>query len=157
MCGHCGCHQVDAIGELNDEHLALQEEAHAVRRALVTGDRGTAAEQLSRMMAHLLRHVEREERGLFSAMRDQGDFVDEVTALAAEHLAMDAALAGLDPGALDFDARVLGLLEELDDHIEREDLGIFPVSVVSLGAAGWETVVRTHRELPSFLTTGRAT
>ena len=157
MCGHCGCHQVDAIGQLDDEHTALLEEAHGVRRALASGDRGAVAEHLSRMAAHLGRHVEREERGLLTAMRDQGDFAGEVSALEGEHLAMDAELAKLDPGAVDFDARVLGLLEELDHHIEREDLGIFPVSVVSLGAAGWATVERTHQELPSFLTTGRTT
>ena len=49
-------------------------------------------------------------------------------------------------------ARVLALLEELEEHIEREDLGIFPVSVVTLGAAGWATVERAHRDLPTFLT-----
>lgn len=155
MCGHCGCHQVEAIGQLDEEHVALQEESHRVRRALASGDRATAAEELTRLVAHLTQHVQREERGLFTAMRDQGDFADEVSALEGEHLAMDAVLAGIDPGGVDFEVRVLGVLEELDVHIEREDLGLFPVSVVTLGAAGWERVARTHRELPSFLTTER--
>ena len=43
------------------------------------------------------------------------------------------------------------LLDDLGDHVEREDLGIFPVSVVTLGAAGWQTVDRAHAESPSFL------
>ena len=29
MCGHCGCHGADAIRELEDEHEALVDRAHA--------------------------------------------------------------------------------------------------------------------------------
>ncbi len=151
MCGHCGCQGVDAIGELRDEHVALLDEAHAVRRALAAGDRLAAAEALTGLVAHLSRHVHREERGVFTALREQGDFADEVEALEGEHLALDGAITALDPHGIDFETRVLGLLEELDGHIEREDLGIFPVSVVTLGAAGWQTVERAHAELPTFL------
>lgn len=151
MCGHCGCQGVDAIGELRDEHLALLDEAHAVRRALGSGDRRDALAELTRLVAHLTRHVQREERGVFAALREQGEFVEEVEALEDEHLVLDAAVAGLDPDSVDFEARVLGLLEELGEHIEREDLGIFPVSVVTLGAEGWERVEAAHAALPSFL------
>ena len=151
MCGHCGCQGVDAVGELREEHAALLDAAHDVRRALVAGDRVAASDHLTRMVGDLVRHVAREEQGIFTALRDQGDFADEVEALEGEHLALDAAVASLDPGSPDFEPRVLGLLEELDAHIEREDLGIFPVSVVTLGAAGWATVDRAHDELPTFL------
>ena len=43
------------------------------------------------------------------------------------------------------------LLDDLDAHVEREDLGIFPVSVVSLGARGWAIVDEAHTRSPSFL------
>ena len=43
------------------------------------------------------------------------------------------------------------LLDDLAAHIDREDYGIFPVSVVTLGAAGWTTVDRAHSTTPSFL------
>ena len=36
-------------------------------------------------------------------------------------------------------------------HVERENLGIFPVSVVSLGASGWQVVDEAHTASPSFL------
>jgi hemerythrin-like domain-containing protein len=152
MCGHCGCQGVDAIGELRDEHSSLAEQAYGVRRALALGDRPEVASRLAAMVADLTRHVAREERGIFTALREQGDFAAEVEALEGEHLALDGAIAGLDPSGIDFEARVLGLLEELDGHIEREDLGIFPVSVVTLGAEGWATVEDAHRDLPTFLT-----
>ena len=152
MCGHCGCQGVDAIGELRDEHTSLVEQAGGVRRALSAGDRAGVTAQLTELVGHLGRHVAREERGIFTALQEQGDFAAEVEALEGEHVALDGAIAALDPDGIDFEARVLGLLDELDEHIEREDLGIFPVSVVTLGAAGWATVERAHRDLPTFLT-----
>ncbi len=152
MCGHCGCQGVAAIGELREEHASLADGAHDVRRALGAGDRAVAAEQLTRLVANLTRHVAREEHGIFTALSEQGDFAEEIEALKGEHLVLDAAVSALDPEAPDFGVRVRGLLDELDAHIEREDLGIFPVSVVTLGAAGWATVNRAHAELPTFLT-----
>jgi hemerythrin-like domain-containing protein len=157
MCGHCGCQGVDAIGELRDEHSSLAEQAYGVRRALALGERPEVASRLAAMVADLTRHVAREERGIFTALREQGDFAEEVEALEGEHLALDGAISALDPASIDFTGRVLGLLEELDVHIEREDLGIFPVSVVTLGAAGWATVEDAHRDLPTFLTERTAT
>ena len=84
MCGHCGCGGVPAIGELREEHLALQEQAHGVRRALGEGDGPTAVSRLTRLATHLGRHVEREERGVFTALREQGEFAEEVEALEGE-------------------------------------------------------------------------
>jgi hypothetical protein len=43
------------------------------------------------------------------------------------------------------------LLRELDEHIERENLGIFPVSVVTLGAGGWDQVERARQTHSTFL------
>ncbi len=151
MCGHCGCDGVDAIGELRDEHLALQEQAHGVRRALGDGNRKAARDRLAHLVADLVRHVQREERGVFTALREQGEFAQEVAALEGEHVAIDEAIGSLDPDSPGFDTAALRLLADLDEHIEREDLGIFPVSVVTLGAAGWATVERAHAEHPTFL------
>jgi hemerythrin-like domain-containing protein len=151
VCGHCGCQAVDAIGELRDEHAALTDGADAVRSALAAGGRAAAAEHLARLLPDLARHVAREERGIFTALREQGDFAEEVEALEDEHVALDVAIAALDPQGIEFETRVLGLLGELDQHIEREDLGVFPVSVVTLGASGWATVDRAHADLPTFL------
>jgi hypothetical protein len=89
MCGHCGCDGVDAIGELRDEHFALTEEAHLVRRSLADGDRQLAVERLAGLVTHLTGHVRREERGVFAALREQGDFTAEVEALEGEHVALD--------------------------------------------------------------------
>lgn len=151
MCEHCGCRGVEPIAELMDEHLVLLEIAGDLRRHLVTGDRAACAAVVERLGDRLTRHVGREERGVFAALRDQGDFVDAVDELEAEHVTFDAALADLDAGAPDFDRRVLTLLDELSEHIDKENLGVFPVAVVTLGARGWETVAAAHAAEPSFL------
>lgn len=154
MCGHCGCHDVDAIRELREEHVALSDEADAVRRALRADDQETAVSLMAELVGHLRRHVRREELGVFTALRERGEFGEEVAALEGEHLELDATIAALDPQGEEFGASVLALLADLDQHIEREDLGVFPVSVVTLGAAGWATVEHAHAEHPTFLKEG---
>ena len=151
VCEYCGCKGVPSIAELMDEHAALLHEAAGVRAALGAGDRALAADRLGVLVAHLGTHVSREETGVFTALRRAGDFVEEVEALEEEHVGLDRAVADLDQAAPDFGDRVTRALDDLAEHIEREDLGIFPVSVVSLGASGWETVGLAHARYPTFL------
>jgi hemerythrin-like domain-containing protein len=149
MCEHCGCRGVEPIAELMDEHLVLLDLAGVVRRALAEGARADAVSALAELEHLLGHHVGREERGIFRALKDQGDFVEEVDQLEAEHVAFDSeltGLGGLDVGAADFELRVGRMLDVLSEHVERENLGIFPVAVVTLGASGWETVARAHAE-----------
>lgn len=152
MCGHCGCHQVDAIAELDAEHTALVDEGAALRTALAAGDHDAARLLLARLVEHLGGHVRREEDGIFTALREDGEFAAEVDALEGEHRDLDAVVAALDPGAVGFESAVHRLLADLEQHIEREDLGIFPVAVVTLGADGWDLVDRAHAATPTFLT-----
>ena len=139
------------IAELMDEHTALVDHAHHVRQALGTGSHVLAMLRLTDMLALLGRHVQREEAGVFRAMRATGEFVDEIDALEGEHRGFAAAVAALDPESTTFAAQVIHLLDDLDVHVEREDLGIFPVSVVTLGATGWAIVDHAHTSSPSFL------
>lgn len=151
MCEYCGCKGVAPIGELMEEHVALLDEAERVRVMLASRDREGALARLSGLVGHLRRHVRREEDGIFAALRAQGDFTEEVEQLEGEHEALDASVAALDPDAPGFDQRLAALFDELAEHIEREDLGVFPVSVVTLGATGWGLVDSAHSRFPSFL------
>lgn len=154
MCEYCGCREIPAIGELMDEHGALIDQGHYVRRDLDAGDHAAAMARLTDLIAHLDRHVRREENGIFRAMRDSGEFVDEVDALEGEHRDFAETIAALDIASAGFAAQVAALLDDLDVHVEREDLGIFPVSAVTLGATGWALVEDAHAESPSFLHDG---
>jgi hemerythrin-like domain-containing protein len=151
MCDHCGCRGVDAIRELMDEHTALVDQAHQVRQALSSGDRAVAMSGLADLVAHLTRHVEREEDGIFRALRRTGEFLDEIHALEDEHRDFEKAVAELHVDSLDFEPGALRLLDDLAAHVDREDYGIFPVSVVTLGAVGWTLIDRVHARSPSFL------
>ncbi|HET6626234.1 MAG TPA: hemerythrin domain-containing protein [Nocardioidaceae bacterium] len=146
MCEHCGCRGVEPIADLMDEHLALLELGGAVRRSLADNDRAAAASALAELERQLGSHVRREEAGVFAALKQQGDFVDDVLALEGEHTDFDSALAGLDVENAHFDDVVEHLLEELSEHIDKENLGIFPVAVVTLGATGWDIVSRAHAD-----------
>lgn len=126
MCEYCGCRQIGPLSELMDEHLALLD-------------------------GLLDRHVRREEDGVFTALRGTSDFVDEVADLEKEHRDFETWLATLDQDADDFADRVEQILIDLARHVDREDLGIFPVSVVTLGADGWDLVTQVHEDQPSFL------
>ncbi len=151
VCEYCGCREVEPIAELMDEHYALLDDAHLVRKAMASGDREGALAHLRRLVARLDTHVKREEVGVFAALRAKGEYVDEVELLEKEHVQLDSGIAALDPEGPDFERAVSVLLLELDEHVERENLGIFPASVVTLGASGWETVERARAEHPTFL------
>ena len=134
-----------------DEHTALVDQAQDVRQALGAGDPVTAMSRLTALLVRLDRHVQREEDGIFRAMRGTGEFVDEVDELESEHRDFAAMIVGLDVESPDFGLTVTRLLDDLDQHVEREDLGIFPVSVVTLSAQGWAIVDEAHDRSPSFL------
>ncbi|WP_166658955.1 hemerythrin domain-containing protein [Kribbella sp. VKM Ac-2571] len=144
---------MEPLAELMDEHFVLLDVAGDVRRALKAGDVPAAVEALANLEQLLGQHVGREERGVFAAMKEQGDFAYAVDELELEHLSFDQRLSRLAPAAAGFADEVLGLLAELREHIDKENLGVFPVAVVSLDGTGWETVSRAHAEQPSFLTT----
>ena len=88
-----------------------------------------------------------------SVLLKGGELIDEVKVeqLEKEHRSFDEAIAALDPEGPEFERLVSDLLRELDEHVERENLGIFPVSIVTLGAAGWELVEEARRSHPTFL------
>ena len=152
MCEHCGCRGVRPIAELMDEHYVLLDLAGDIRRSLAAGDHPAAEAALRRLARLLARHVGREERGVLAAVKQQGDFAEAAEKLEDEHTFLDRELDRLDVADPAFPERALSLLDALAEHIDRENLGVFPVAVVTLGAAGWETVGQAHAEQPSFLT-----
>jgi hemerythrin-like domain-containing protein len=151
LCDYCGCRETPLVGELMTEHRHLQDEVDQIRRALASSDPHVVPDRLQALVGHLQRHVTREEEGIFTALRRQGDYADEVDDLEGEHRWLDAAIADLDPASPELGTALSALFDALDAHIQREDLGIFPVSVVTLGAEEWDLVQRVHDDRPSFL------
>ncbi|MGH3330036.1 MAG: hemerythrin domain-containing protein [Nocardioidaceae bacterium] len=154
MCEHCGCRGVEPIAELMDEHLELLDLGGSLRRHLARGDRAAAAATYAELRELLERHVRREERGVFAALKAQGDFEEAVTALEGEHTDFDATLAALDVDSPGFADAIEAMMADLAEHIDKENLGIFPVAVVTLGASGWEIVGKAHAEPSGLLAPG---
>ena len=151
VCDYCGCRGVPAIADLMAEHAALVDQAGHLRETLRSGDLAAVRYGLTELVARLTGHVRREEDGIFAALRSTGEYIDEVDALEDEHRDLETAIAELDISSPAFAATVTRLLDDLDLHVQREELGIFPVSVVTLGAGGWNIVDEAHTRTPSFL------
>ena len=144
MCEYCGCRQVEPIAELMDEHMTLLELAGDLRRALVQEDAARALGIRDQLADLLARHTGVEEAGVFTALRQQGDYVEQVTELEGEHVSLDRAVADLDLAKPDAVEALDAVVADLGEHIDKENLGIFPVAVVSLGATGWGIVDEAH-------------
>lgn len=144
MCEYCGCRQLEPIAELMDEHDSLMDIAGDLRRALLEGDTARATAKRDALVELLARHTGLEEAGIFTALKEQGDYVDEVEALEGEHVSLDKAVAALDLAGPRVVEVLDGLVDDLSDHIDKENNGIFPVAVVTLGASGWDVVDRAR-------------
>lgn len=149
MCEYCGCRGVEPIADLMDEHLELLDHAGEVRRLLDHGDLDAAWARMGLLADLLVRHVRREEDGIFTALKEQGDFAEAVVELEDEHATFDELLSDLDRDSPTLRADLEALFAELAVHIDKENLGIFPVAVVTLGADGWNTVARAHASTSS--------
>ena len=139
MCEYCGCQALATIDELTREHdLAINLIAQA-RSAYAGADTAQMADLARQIAAVLGPHTEVEEQGLFPALAD--DFPEHVASLTAEHRRVEAALgeaaAGTpaDPG---WPTRLIEALALLREHIFKEQDGVFPAALATLGTTDWE-------------------
>jgi hypothetical protein len=93
-----------------DEHYEILDIAGDVRRLLAADDRREAATKLAWLGQRLGEHVDREERGVFAALKSQDEFVEAVLELESEHVDFDTELDLLDIESPEFDERVTRLL-----------------------------------------------
>ncbi|GAB3698449.1 hemerythrin domain-containing protein [Mariniluteicoccus flavus] len=143
MCEYCGCHQNDNIAQLMDEHDRLMVIGDTVRRALADDDLAGAQAAMAEFRPLLAVHTKVEEAGIFAVMREAGDFVEVIDELEEEHRTLDADLARLDdPDALR--AEIDRLLADLEQHIEKENRGIFPYAYSAFAPEQWGEVEAAH-------------
>ncbi|HIT77035.1 MAG TPA: hemerythrin domain-containing protein [Candidatus Avipropionibacterium avicola] len=146
MCEYCGCRQNPAIGQLMDEHDQLLTQIDAAQRALANGD-GPALERcLAEFSALLTQHTGLEERGIFAAMVTADEFTETIEQLTEEHRSLDRVLARLDTTADDLADQLAEMARDLAEHIDKENNGIFPASVVSLHPQEWAIVEQAHAQ-----------
>ncbi|SPT51195.1 hemerythrin domain-containing protein [Actinomadura madurae] len=139
MCNYCGCREFPLIGQLSQEHWKIKECAGALRRVIIQNRYGDAANLLDELLALLLPHTATEEGGLFAELRVEGSLTGEVERLCAEHDEIHTMLGAIDRQAPDWPA-VLEALAKLHDHIDHEEHGLFPASIIILPIAAWDRI-----------------
>jgi iron-sulfur cluster repair protein YtfE (RIC family) len=141
VCHYCGCRQIPLIRDYIAEHeLVLQLGSRAVEEA---GQGATALAQatLMQMRAELRSHWQGEEEGVFALMRTDELYREHIDPLIAEHRQLDALLERLDMSAPADQMLLQYEMRELAVHIEKEEDGIFPVTLVEFSGAEWDAAI----------------
>jgi hemerythrin-like domain-containing protein len=164
MCDDCSCRDMPAIGELGAEHDRILDLAARVQRAIARGDGSSARSDFAELVADLRVHTAVEETGLFTELRAVGELDRHVAGLSGEHddtWETINRLAATDAAGGEWDTAVVAFLDELRDHIGREEYDLFPASIPALAADGWERAAdarhrsgRRSTDMPSFAPCG---
>lgn len=141
MCDYCSCRSMPVIEDLGADHEALLARGADVLRAIGRGDHATAGAELDRLVQDLRHHTVVEEASVFAGLRAAGEMLDHVEVLTGDHAAVWSDLARLDHlDGVEWDAAVARLLDELHDHITREEYDLFPAMLVAIGPGDWEAI-----------------
>lgn len=126
-----------------DQHDQLASLGDSAVRELRGGDLNAARTHVSEFTALLKAHNDVEERGIFAAMQELGEFVEVTDELAAEHVDLDARLDAFgDTPPL---ADLIQLLADLAEHVEKENRGVFPFAYSAFSTTEWEIIEHAHR------------
>ncbi len=139
MCDYCGCRDFPLIGRLSEEHREIGETAGELRRAVNDNRYGDAGRLLEELLGRLLPHTATEESGLFAELRAEGSLAAEVDRLCAEHDDIHGVFGAVDRENPDW-AVVLEALSKLRHHIDHEEHGLFPASIIMLPIAAWDRI-----------------
>ncbi|WP_191971361.1 hemerythrin domain-containing protein [Streptomyces luteolifulvus] len=122
------------------QHELIADLAQQVRQALADGDEPTARTRFGEMQSLLTPHNKWEEHGLFARLTRQGDYADQVRELEAEHTGLHAAIDQAGLTLVGWRDAVTRILDELDEHIRKENLELFPAAHAVLDAEDWAAV-----------------
>lgn len=123
-----------------EHERALNYGGEAVR-ALDRGEHTRAAELLAAMAEELRAHWRGEENGLFAVMAADELFAAHIAPLVREHRELDALLGSVDISDPGDQARVRAAIQELYEHIAKEEDGLFPASLTALDGAQWDAAM----------------
>ena len=152
MCSYCGCDSIEVIGRFMAEHVEIINANGELRAAVHSGD-ATAVDSARAVVADLLwPHTVAEETGLFQVMARDEVYASHIATLCGEHASLATHLAAITPG----DRAGMTLFEnELRDHIDKEDNGLFPAAAIALdgqqGIEVHEITPHSHDDSPSHV------
>jgi hemerythrin-like domain-containing protein len=88
-------------------------------------------------------------------MRLEEGYRDYIDQLVDEHRQLRDLLATADLTSVDDQRRVLAALEELHEHIAKEEDGLFPASLTALDGDQWERAIRVWQTVHSSIAASR--
>lgn len=137
MCSYCGCRSIGVIGRFSTEHEAIINATGLLRRAVAAGRLDEVVGLVDEVARLLDPHTDAEEVGLFTVLRRDEDFTEHIDTLCGEHTELDDVLARIRAGETDL---VDCFDRDLRSHIQREENGLFPASLTTLGGEEWAEV-----------------
>lgn len=130
------------IRDYIDEHERATHLGSEAVRALDRDERSTAAAVIADMTVLLRSHWEGEENGVFRVMAEADElYADYIGPLIREHRELEAFLNSVDLDLPEHRERVRTEMVELAEHISREEDGLFPATLVTLGGREWDAAI----------------
>lgn len=129
------------IEDLGADHEDLLARSGRIRSLVSAARHDDATAAFADLIDALRLHTDVEEASVFAGLRAAGEMLDHVEALAADHAEMwdtVTALDGADPSA--WDAAVVRLLDDLHDHITREEYDLFPATLLAIAPGEWDAI-----------------
>ncbi len=162
MCDHCGCRELTPIAKLMGEHDRLRELTGDIRSDLAAGDDDAVRAHFEDVLLVLGPHVSKEEGFLFPMLAREPDLTEHVAVLVGEHADLYDAVDDLDEAAEaaragtpeTWRAGVLRILDELGEHMFKEDFGLFPAALATLGGADWDAMDEWEQDHPAAAAAG---
>lgn len=147
MCHYCGCRHVPLIRDYVAEHELVVDLGSRALHAAGLGHLDEATTLVAQMREELLSHWRGEERGVFAVMAEADDlYADYVSPLVDEHRGLAAFLDVVDLTSADDRRRLQREMEDLLEHISREEDGLFPATLVTLSGPAWDRAIEAWHE-----------
>lgn len=138
MCDYCSCRELPAIGVLSEEHERIAELAQQLRDSLARG--APAAEDLAALQTILVRHLAKEEAGVFARLSRRPGLAWYLGRLMEDHARVRAGLLTLDRARAGRGGLLPSALDELASHLEVEEHDLFPALRTILDDEEWEEI-----------------
>jgi iron-sulfur cluster repair protein YtfE (RIC family) len=146
MCHYCGCRQMPLIRDYVAEHERATTLGGDAVRALDHLELDDAGRLLDEFLAVLTSHWQGEENGLFAVMSKEPDYAAYIEPLVEEHRELAALLTSVDLSDPADRDRVRVAVADLDEHISKEEDGLFPASLIALDGAEWDAAMAAWAE-----------
>jgi iron-sulfur cluster repair protein YtfE (RIC family) len=115
-------------------------------RAIERGDLDEARSLLDALLDELRSHWRGEERGIFEVMRTEPEYDEYIRPLEQEHRELDELLTTVDLADPGDQRRIRAAVDELHEHILKEEDGLFPASLTALSGADWDAAMAAWAE-----------